>query len=453
MNRLSENMDMLHGALAKKLLLFTLPIALSSMLQQLFNAVDTCIAGMLGDAGALAAVGTNTEPVALIVTVSSGLSTGVNLLIANRIGRREMDGLPDAVWCALRLALITGAAAALAGQFAAGALLRLIQTPEGVFPSAVHYLRIYLAGYPFLLLYDFGAAVLRARGDSRRPFFALVISGIVNVLLNLLLAVVLRLGVAGVAIATAASNALSAGIILRRLCREGLLCRTCGRPHKGAAAEILRIGVPSAIQGAVFCFANIFVQAAVNRFGAAAIAGSAIAMNFEYFAYYAITAFGQTAATFTGQNHAAGACGRCRKILWLCMGFSTLCSLAMTAPAAVFRTSFAGLFSGDSAVIESACTRMGCVLLFEPLCNLYEIPAGVLKGSGHAALPAACTMTGTCVFRIVWICTVFRAHPSPELLYRAFPLSWIVTAVLIALGFAALRPLYRNCKPARRTQM
>ena len=412
-----NGMDMLHGGLAKKLLLFTLPIALSSMMQQLFSAAGTAVVGLFGRPGALAAVGTNTEIVALIVTVSSGLSIGANVLIANRIGKNQTDDLPAALRSALALALVIGLLGAALGQLAVLPLLRLIRTPDDIFSGAALYLRIYPLGYPFLLLYDFGAAALRARGDSRSPFFALMLSGIANVVLNVLFVTALR-----------------------RLHCIGMLKRA-GRGRWAYIAETLKTGVPSAIQGAVFCFANVFVQASVNRFGSVAIAGSAIAMNFEYLSYYGITAFGQTATTFTSQNYAAGQLDRCRKILWLCLGFSVLGSLVMIVPVVVFRDFFCGLFSSDPAEIECACVRILCILFFEPVCSLYEIPAGVLRGTGRAVLPAADMMVGTCAFRIVWIMMVFRAHPSPEALFHAFPLSWLATIALVALTFALCRPL------------
>ena len=328
MNGKTSEMDMLHGPLSGKLLLFTLPIALSSMVQQLFNAADTAVVGYFGSEGALAAVGTNTEIIALIVTLSSGLSIGANILIANRIGQNEIDELPAAVQTAMLLAALIGMAGLLLGQAAAAPLLELIQTPNSIFEEAALYLRFYMLGYPFLLLYNFGAAVLRARGDSRAPFLALMLSGAANVGLNLFFVVALHMGVAGVAIATDISAALSALLVLRRFKKDELFRLTFRKPQFSTkiAGSILKPGVPSAMQGAVFCFANIFVQASVNRFGETAIAGSTIAMNFEYFTYYIITAFSQTATTFTSQNYAAGQYDRCRRILWLCLGFSAVCS-------------------------------------------------------------------------------------------------------------------------------
>ena len=436
MNGKTSEMDMLHGPLSGKLLLFTLPIALSSIVQQLFNAADTAVVGYFGSEGALAAVGTNTEIIALIVTLSSGLSIGANILIANRIARNETAELPAAVQTAMLLAALIGMAGLLLGQAAAAPLLELIQTPNSIFEEAALYLRFYMLGYPFLLLYDFGAAVLRARGDSRAPFLALMLSGVANVGLNLFFVVALHMGVAGVAIATDISAALSALLVLRRFKKDELFRLTFRKPQFSTkiAGSILKPGVPSAVQGAVFCFANIFVQASVNRFGETAIAGSTIAMNFEYFTYYIITAFSQTATTFTSQNYAAGQRDRCWHVLWLCLGLSTVCSAVPIFTIVRFRGAFSALFTQEAAVIESAAVRILCILLFEPLCNLYEIPAGVLRGSGHVLYPAVSTMLGTCAFRIIWICMLFRAHPTLPMLYHAFPLSWAATILLVNLG-------------------
>ena len=450
MNFKTADMDMLHGPLAGKLMLFTLPIALGSMLQQLFNAADTAVVGYFVSKDALAAVGTNTEIVALIVTVSSGLSVGANILVAGLIGKNRKEEIPSAIRTTVVLSVIVGIFGMILGQFVAEPLLRLIRAPESILRDATLYLRIYMLGYPFLLLYDFGSSVLRARGDSRYPFLALVLSGVANVGLNLFFVIVFRMGVAGVAVATGISNMLSALIVLRRLRKDnkGHICSSKPRFSMRGMGEILKTGIPSAVQGAVFCFANIFVQASVNSFGEAAIAGSTVAMNFEYFTYYVITAFGQTATTFTGQNHAAGQRARCRKILWLCLMLSTVCSSVPIFTIVMFRDFFSGLFTPDPAVIESAGVRILCILLFEPLCNLYEIPAGVLRGSGHALYPALSTMIGTCAFRIVWICTVFRRHPTLPVLYHAFPLSWCATVLLVVGGFLAIR-YAEKLKPKR----
>lgn len=461
-------MDMLHGPLLRKILLFTLPIALSSMLQQLFNAADTSVVGYFADANALAAVGTNGEIVAFLVTLSAGLAVGANVLVAQRIGEGNTSAINAILHTSIRLAICGGIICLIIGQLAARPVLVLIRTPAEVLDTAVLYLRIYLIGLPFVMLYDFGAAVLRAKGDSRSPFITLAVCGLVNVILNLFLVVIVGMNVAGVALATDIANALAAVWVMWRLIRHtgedhreifenADNADACKTSHLASAApkrfgnersvqetnkslilrKILAIGIPSALQGAVFCFANIFVQASVNHFGAVATAGSTIAMNFEYFVYYMITAFGQTATTFTGQNYAAGNKARCKKIFLICLVSSLISSATMTLPLVVWRETCAGLFSTDQEVIAAACLRIMAILAFEPMCSLYEVAAGALRGMGHSTLPAALTIIGTCALRIGWILTVFAANPSLPLLFMVFPLSWVVTSILmlVALWF------------------
>lgn len=386
-----KNIDMLTGSLYRSILFFTIPIALSSMLQQLFNAADTAIVGLFDTSSSLAAVGTNGKIIALIVALSSGLSVGVNVLVAQQIGQHKEQNIVPIIRTAMSLAVMIGVAGLIIGQCISAPLLGLIKTPSDILDSSVLYLRIYFVSYPFLLLYDFGSAILiicRLKKDTSSFPFAL---------------------------------------------------HKCDL-YSGSVSAILKVGIPSAIQGAVFCFANIFVQASVNSFGSSAIAGSTIAMNFEYFTYYVITAFGQTATTFTSQNYSAGQLRRCRKILRICLVFSIVSSLILIEPLVIFRNFFAGFFSADQTVIQNACLRILCILFFEPLCNLYEIPAGVLRGTGHSLYPAVATIIGTCCFRIVWICTVFRHYHQLNILYYAFPISWVLTIILITIGFIAKKP-------------
>lgn len=439
----TNSIDMLHGPLTGRLILFALPIAFSSMLQQLFNAADTAVVGRFADADALAAVGTNGEIVALLVTLSAGLAVGANVLIARSIGEGKAAQIPDILHTALLFALIFGLFGAVSGQWIAHPLLLAIHTPDTVLRDAVRYLRLYFAGYPFLMLYDFCAAILRARGDSRSPFLALTLSGIVNVLLNLFFVIACGLGVSGVAIATGIATALSAILLLIGLYRandEFHLSFRRLRIHRKYLLPLLSIGVPAAVQGAVFCLANIFVQASVNSFGAIATAGSTIAMNFEYFGYYMITAFGQAATTFIGQNYAAGNLSRCKKILLTCLWEAVLFSAVITVPITLWRPCFSGLFSNDSEVIAAACVRILLILSLEPLCGLYEVPAGVLRGAGHSALPAVLTILGTCVLRIAWIFTVFTHFRTLESLFIVFPLSWGITILLMMSSLFLLRP-------------
>ena len=438
----TKNIDILTGSLYKNILLFTVPIALSSMLQQLFNAADTAIVGFFDTSASLAAVGTNGEIIALIVSLSSGLSVGVNVLIARQIGQRKDHDMASIIQSTILLAVVIGLIGLIMGQCISGPLLMLIKTPSDILNTASIYLRVYFIGYPFLILYDFTAAIFRAYGNSRYPFFALTLSGIANIFLNLVLVAGFKLGVLGVAVATVISTMLSALLMLCRLrkeistfafsfCKENL--------HFNYIWDVLKIGIPSALQGAVFCFANIFVQASVNQFGSSAIAGSTVAMNFEYFAYYVITAFGQTATTFISQNHSAGQYERCKKIIWICMIFSVLSSLIIIEPLIIFQDSFVGIFSSEASVIENARLRIMCILFFEPLCSFYEIPAGVLRGTGHSLYPAIATILGTCCFRILWIYTIFRQHCQLNILYSAFPISWILTIILIIIGYVIIK--------------
>lgn len=429
-----DSVDMLHGPLISKIIFFAIPVALSSMLQQLFNAADTSVVGHFADAGALASVGTNGEIVALLVTVSAGLSVGANVMCAHRIGENKREEIPAIMRTAILFAIVAGILIGLGGILSAKPILKLIKTPADAVHGAVIYLRIYCAGMPFLMLYDFGSALLRAHGNSKLPFIALTVSGVLNVLLNLLFVIVMHLGVAGVALATDISTAVSAAIVLFKLrpfCRGEKI-----KPSGHILLHILGIGIPSAIQGAVFCFANIFVQASVNSFGSIATSGSTIAMNFEYFGYYMITAFGQAATTFTSQNYAAGLMKRCRKVLLICLLFSVLLSGAIIVPITVFRYNFSRIFSADPAVIQAACTRIMIVLIWEPICCLYEIPAGFMRGTGRSMLPAIMTVIGTCALRIIWIFTVFRQNNTPETLFTAFPVSWVLTIILMGAAMA-----------------
>ena len=433
----SRSVDMLHGPLTGKLILFALPIAASSMLQQLFNAADTAVVGRFANAGALTAVGTNTEIVALLVSLSSGLAVGVNVLVARQIGSGNRQATAATLRTALAFALAFGVAGAVLGQFISRPLLVLIRTPESVLDSAVCYLRLYFLGLPALLLYDFGAAILRAKGDSRRPFLLLAASGVLNVIFNLLFVIVFQLDVAGVALATDLSTVFSAGAVLWLLTQEEEPFRLHLRgplPSAALLLSLLQIGIPAALQGAVFCLANIFVQSAVNRFGADVTAGSAIAANFEYFGYYMITAFGQTATTFTSQNHAAGNTARCRLVLRRCLAAAVLCSAVVTVPLTVFRVQAAGFFSGEPAVVQAACLRICLILLFEPVCGLYEVPAGYLRGLGFSALPAALMVLGICCVRVAWVALVFPQVQTLACLYCVFPLSWVITTLLLWAG-------------------
>ncbi len=433
-----RSIDMLNGKLLSKIIFFALPIALSGMLQQLFNFADTAVVGKFADSNALAAVGTNTELVALIVTFSSGLAVGINVIAAGMIGRDHTEEMPKVIRAAALLVLMIGFLVALIGQAAAHPILELIHTPKNIMTDAVLYLRIYLLGYPFLLIFDFASAVLRSYGDSRRPLAAMAASGVINVFLNLFFVILCRFGVLGVALATDISTIFSAVLTVYWVYRDILRKeRGTDKTDLSFVRRILGIGLPAAVQGAVFCFANIFMQSAVNGFGEDAVAGAAIALNFEYFTYYMITAFGQAAATFTGQNYSAGKLDRCRQITRICVTMSFLFCSVMTVPSVLFRTQVSGIFTTSAAVVHASSVRLR-MLIFEPVCAVYESIAGSMRGRGRSLLPAVETILGICLLRIVWIEAVFPRFGTPEILYLAFPISWILTSGILAVSYLAV---------------
>ena len=425
---------MTEGPLVRNIIAFAIPIALSGMIQQLFNAADTAVVGRFADANALAAVGINGELIAFFICLSGGLAIGSNVLIANAIGRKNESGISLAVHSSLCLALLAGVLGMIAGLLVADPLLRLIDTPSSIFHLASVYLKLYFLGYPFLLIYDFGSAILRSHGDSRSPFLILLAAGVVNVVLNLVFVILFHMDVAGVAIATDIATALSAVFVVYRLAgEEGPFRFRMGRLtlHGPSVSRILTIGITAALQGAVFCLANIFVQAAVNTFGTTVVAGNTIALNYEYFTYYLITAFGQTATTFVSQNWGAGNLKRCLETAKDCLLLSLIGGFTINIPASLFYPLSAGLFSPDPAIIKAASVRFLIIVILEPLCSFIEVPAGFLRGLGHSTLPALWTILGTCVLRIFWILTVFAQFHDIRVLYVVFPISWVLMGLLM----------------------
>lgn len=436
--RKSQQMDMLHGPLGKNIVLFSLPIAASSILQQLFNSADTAVVGRFDNARALAAVGTNGEIISLFVSLFTGLSIGANVLIASYIGMGEKKRIEEAIHTVITIALLSGVLMLVIGQGIAKPLLQMIDTPEDVLDLAVEYLRLYFLGSPFLMLYNFGAAILRAKGDTKRPLYALLLSGAVNVVLNLFFVVACHMSVAGVALATDISTAISALIVMRCLQTEDEPFRFQWRKlslRRDYCSRVFAIGLPAGVQGAVFCFSNVFIQAAINSFGSNAVAGAAAALNFEYFSYYMIQAFAQAATTFISQNWAADERGRCRRIFWLTMVMGAVFGGFISVPLVLFRGTAIRLYSTDPEVIRYACERIMAVLVAEPLCAIFEVPAAALRGMGRSMMPAVETILGTVVFRLVWVGTVFRHWRSFRVLFLVYPVSWIVTGGILLVSY------------------
>lgn len=430
---------MLSGSLWDKIIRFALPFMATSVLQQLFNSVDTAVVGRFASSQAMAAVGSNASVIALIVGLFTGMAMGTNVAVARLIGQGRAGRIHDAVMTSMTLAIISGLILIAVGNLVARPLLELMGTPEDVIEKAILYLRIYMLGMPFLMIYNFGSAILRSKGDSKRPLYCLLASGGINVALNLLFVIVFGWDVAGVAVATGAANGISATIILILLAREEETFRFTLRRfriRKEPLKEILRIGIPAGLQGMVFSFSNIILQSAINSFGSAAVAGSAAAQTFEFIAYFVINSFTQAAVTFTSQNYGSGNLQRCREVYKWSMLFGVCSSLIVDVSFMLLRYPLIGLFATDPEVIRFGVTRIMMVCLFNFLANSYEITSGALRGMGYSMLPTILTVIGSCLFRIAWVFTIFREAGTFESLVIVYPITWAITGLAVITAYA-----------------
>ena len=444
----SRQMDMLHGSLLDKILLFALPLAASSILQQLFNSADAAVAGRFAGSQALAAVGGNAPVVSLIINLFVGMSVGANVIIANYIGQKNTKKVHEAVHTVYIMALVLGIVMMMMGQLIARPILILINTPSDVINLATLYLRIYFCGMPCVMIYNFGAAILRSVGDTKRPLYCLLISGVINVVLNVFFVVLCHLSVAGVAIATVIADTVSAGLVTWFLIRSNDIIKLNLREltlKKEYIKKVVQIGAPAGLQGAVFSVSNVCIQAGINSFGTAAIAGSAAALNFEYFTYFSTNAFGQAAVTFVSQNYGARQFERCKKALRLSLISGMIVTAFMSIIFVAGRTPFISIYTNDSAAIQYGIVRMAIVEMFEFIACLYEIPGGALRGLGHSLLPAILTVFGSCGLRIVWIYTVFHKFHTFQVLMSVYLVTWIVTSILVLGAYTIVtKKVYRT---------
>lgn len=436
----SHKIDMLNGRILPKVLAFAIPLAAASILQQLFNACDTAVVGHFTGAQGMAAVGANTPVVNMLVGFATGLAVGVNVHVAGLIGRGEDKKVSAAIQTITFLGLAAGFLIAAIGILFSRPILALMDVPEDVMDEAILYLRVYSIGIPFAMLYNFGAAVLRSRGDTRRPLYILAVSGVLNVLLNLFFVLVVRMGVVGVAIATDIAGTLSCILVMRIVILEETDKRFfIPRDINGRLMfNIIKIGLPAALQGTLFSISNIVIQTSLNSFGADAIAGNTAAFNYEIIAFYICQAFSQTAVTFISQNHGAEKENRCRKVYILCMGLSIAVMTVMNVTVFLNGRFFLAFFSSEENVILSGLVRFQYVLLLQPLIDTYEITAGALRGYGYAMTPTVISITGTCVLRPVWVMTYFAVHRTLPSLLMVYPMSWVITGTVMVGAFAVL---------------
>lgn len=447
-----RKVDMTSGPLLGKILLFSLPLIASGILQQSFNIVDIAVIGHYSTSNAIAAVGSNGPVISIIVNLFLGIAVGANAVIARFIGGRNDDKIRSSVSTVTVISLISGALLLLIGTTLSRPILEAMSAPEDVIELASRYLRIYFCGMPFMMIYNFGGAILRSTGDTAKLFYSLLIASVCNFLLDLLFVGVFDLGVAGVAWATFISNGVNAAVILFCLCREPEPYRLHLNPKRWvvsmpALKEMMRIGIPAGLQGMVFSISNIFIQSAINKFGADAIAGSAIGVSFEMYCYYIIVGLNGAAIAFTSQNYGAGRPERCKRVWAISMvcGF-VLCGLAnvlfISVEDVVFR-----IFTTDSTVCQFASIRLHHVLLFQAIASLYEISGSYMRGLGYSMIPMILTIFGTCVLRLAWIGVFPQIDNSYSMLLNIYPITWTVTCIaVVSAAFLVQRRVFASSR-------
>ena len=442
MKTTKNELDMTHGPLAKKIFTFAVPLALSSMLQQLFNAADLAVVGRFTNPQAMAAVGSNASVISLLVSLFIGLSVGANVVVGNLIGAGRREKLSDAVHTIIAVALVSGIALTVIGNLAAKPILLLMGAPENVLNLAVVYLRIYFCGMPMITLYNFASAILRSKGDSARPFLAMVLAGVLNVALNLVFVIVLHLSVVGVALATVISNCLSGGLMVYYLMTEDADVRLDFRRLRIEPVilkKMVKIGLPAGLQGMVFSLSNVVIQSAVNSFGSDCIAGMTAGQNFDFISYCLLNAFAQACVTFTSQNYGAMDPERCKRVWRISMGLGVGIDMAFIAVMYLFRSQLIQLFTTDPEVIRYAMIRVTYAFTLHFLCATYEITGGALRGMDRSAVPALISIFGTCAARLLYVQFFFPLYRTPEVLILVYPVTWVLTTIAMNSSYLIAR--------------
>lgn len=438
----SYEINMTEGPLLGKLIQFSIPLALSGILQLLFNAADIVVVGRFAGSHALAAVGSTGALNMLIVNLFMGLSIGVNVLCARFYGAGQNRDLKETVHTAALIAALSGFVLIFLGIGLSRPLLRLMDTPADVIDHSVLYMRIIFAGMPASMLYNFGSAILRAVGDTQRPLYFLLTAGIINVALNLFFVIVLHMGVAGVALATVLSQCVSAGLVILCLTRSEGPYRLFLKELKiygPKLRDMTKIGIPAGIQSSMFSISNVLIQSTVNSFGSVAMAGSTAAGNIEGFLFTSLDAFTQGAQSFVGQNYGAKKMERVRKTVLLCVGLVTALGLLLGVSAYLAGDALLSIYSTDPAVIAFGRQRMliNCVFYFS--IGPMNIFVGGMRGMGHSMAPMLDTVFGTCVLRVLWVYTVFAMWPAWTVLFASYPVSWTLTGVLTGISYFVIK--------------
>ncbi len=431
-NNKKYEMDMCSGPILGKMLMFALPLMLSSVLQLLFNAADVVVVGKFAGDNSLAAVGSTGSLVNLLVNLFVGLSVGANVMAARHFGAKQHEELSKTVHTAITVAAVSGVILTFIGVIFADNILRLMSTPEPVLPLAALYLRIYFGGMIANMLYNFGSAILRAVGDTKRPMYFLTFAGVVNVVLNLVFVIVLKMDVAGVAIATVISQCISAFLVLRCLVREQGAIHLDVKKLGIDAAEfknIVRIGLPAGLQGCVFSLSNVVIQSSINSFGETTVSGSAASANLEGFVYVAMNAFHHATLNFMSQNFGAGKYSRLKRVMICGLGCVIVAGLALGNLEVLFGRRLLSLYTSSPEVIEAGIIRLTINNTLYCLCGMMDVMVGVMRGIGYSVMPMIVSLLGACGTRLIWIATIFRVESFHriETVYIAYPISWFLT--------------------------
>lgn len=440
--------DMCHGPLLGKILVFYIPLMLSGILQLLFNAADIIVVGQFAGNESLAAVGSTGALINLIINLFIGLSVGANVLVARYYGANQQTELKEMVQTAIATSVISGILLVFVGFFVAKPALTLMGTPDDVVGQSVLYMRIYFAGMPFMMAYNFGAAVLRAVGDTKRPLYYLLIAGIANVILNLIFVIYFSMHVAGVATATVISQAISAVLVIRCLLKTDSVYKLELKGIKISMdkfGKMFKIGLPAGVQGALFSISNVLIQSSVNSFGSVAMAGNTAGSNIEGFVYTSMNAFYQSAISFCGQNYGAKEYKRVGKALFICEVLVILVGLLLGNGAYLAGGTLLKLYSSDPEVISYGILRMRYISVIYFLCGMMDVMVGGLRGIGYSIMPMLVSLTGACLFRIVWIYTIFQEVRTLPCLYISYPISWILTFSVHLICFLVVyKKLFRK---------
>lgn len=430
----SHSLDMVNGPLLKNLFIFAVPLMFTNFLQMLFNAADTIIVGKFVGETALAAVGATGSIVFLLTSVFNGLSIGANVVVAKLLGRKDEVKTSLAVHNSILMGLLGGVFLAALGLLFSRTFLKLMSTPDDIINLSNVYMQIYFLGAIFLLVYNFGSAVLRSKGDTKRPLIYLMISGLLNVGLNLFFVIVLKMSVAGVALATVISQGVSAVLVVGTLMHEHDATRLelkKLRLNRHITLEILKIGIPAGIQSMVFSISNVVIQSSINSFGSSTIvAGNSAGGNIENFVYIGMSAFTQSTITFTSQNVGAHNYKAIKRILWITLVLATISALLVSVVVWMFGSTFLGLYANEAAVKEVGMIRLTYVTLWLALNGILDTFVSSMRGMGYSTLPTIIMLLGICGVRLVWIWTMFAAFPSLEMIYLCYPISWAVCSIV-----------------------